>query len=91
MQVINISQQIDEANNLIEELKPVLKTFGSFDYEIICKGKDEPVFILQLSFFKYNVWTSIIVKTIERITNKMYYFSLETRDGQQKLILNIVF
>ena len=90
MQVINISQQIDEANNLISELKPVLNTFGTFDYQILCKGKEEPVFILQLSFLKYNLWTSTIVKTIEKLTNKVYYFTLQTKENETKITLNIV-
>ena len=90
MQVLNISHKIDEAENLIKELKPVLNTFGTYNYEIICKGKEEPVFIIQLSFLKYNVWTSAIVQTIERITKKMYYFTLETKEDQTKITLNIV-
>jgi len=90
MQVINISQQIDTAEKLISELKPVLNTFGSINYEIICKGKNEPVFILQLSFLKYNVWTSTIVNTIERLTNKVYYFTLETKENETKITLNII-
>jgi hypothetical protein len=90
MQVINVSQKIDEAQNLIQELKPVLKTFGSFDYEIILKGKEDPVFIIQISFLKFNVWTSIIIQVIERIIKRTYFFTLETKEDQTKITLNIV-
>jgi hypothetical protein len=90
MQVINISQQIDTANNLILELKPVLQTYGTFDYQILAKGKDLPTFVLQISFVKKNVWTSILIHTIQKITKKDYYFTLDTIEDQTKIALNII-
>jgi len=90
MQVLNISHKIDEANNLILDLKPVLQTYGTFDYQILAKGKDLPTFVLQISFVKKNVWTSVLVHTIHQITKKSYYFTLDTIEDQSKITLNIV-
>jgi len=90
MQVINISNKIDEANNLISELKPVLNTFGTFDYQILAKGKEIPTFVLQISFIKKNVWSSILLHTIQKITKKDYYFTLARIENQTIITLNIV-
>jgi hypothetical protein len=90
MQVINISQQIDTANNVIKDLKPILNTFGTFDYQILAKGKDIPAIILQISFVRKNVWSSILLHTIQKITKKDYYFTLDTIEDQTKITLNII-
>jgi hypothetical protein len=90
MQVVNISNKIDEANNLILELKPVLQTYGTFQYDILAKGKDTPTFILRISFVKKNTWTSVLVNIIQKITSKGFYFILDTIEGETKLTLNIV-
>jgi len=90
MQVINISQQIDTANNLILELKPVLQTFGTFDYQILAKGKETPIFVLQISFVRKNVWTSILLHTIQKLTKRDYYFTLATIENQTIITLNII-
>jgi hypothetical protein len=89
MQVLNITQKINEAANLIEVLKPVLKVFGNFEYQILMKGKENPQIILQLYFFNRNIWSSVIMQVITQMTKKNYFFTLETIDGQTKIALNI--
>jgi protein gp37 len=90
MQVINISQQIDTANNLILDLKPVLQTYGTFEYQILAKGKDLPTFILQIYPVSKNVWTSLLVNVVQKITAKGFYFSLHTIEKETKISLNII-
>jgi hypothetical protein len=90
MQVVNISHKIDEANNLILELKPVLQTYGTFQYDILGKGKDTPTFIIRISFVKTNTWTSVLVNIIQKITSKGFYFILDPIEGETKITLNIV-
>jgi hypothetical protein len=91
MQQINISQKINQAANLIEELKPVLKVYGNFEYQIIMKGKENPQIFLQLYFSNVNTWTSVIMGVITTITKKSYYFTLETiEENEQKISLNII-
>jgi hypothetical protein len=89
MQQINITQKINEAANLIEELKPVLKVFGSFEYQILMKGKENPHIVLQLYFLNTNTWTSVIMQVITQMTKKNYFFTLITIDEQTKIALNI--
>jgi hypothetical protein len=89
MQQINITQKINEAANLIEELKPVLKVFGSFEYQILMKGKENPQIILQLYFLNTNIWSSVIMQVITQMTKKNYFFTLITIDEQTKIALNI--
>jgi hypothetical protein len=90
MQVVNITQKINEAANLIEVLKPVLKVFGNFEYQILMKGKESPQIILQMYFIGVNTWTKVVLNCISNLaTNKEYYFTLETIDEQTKIALNI--
>jgi hypothetical protein len=89
MQQINITQKINEAANLIEELKPVLKVYGNFEYQILMKGKENPQIILQLYFLNTNTWTSVIMQVITQMTKKNYFFTLTTIDEQTKIALNI--
>ena len=89
MQQINITQKINEAANLIEELKPVLKVFGNFEYQILMKGKENPQIILQIYFLYVNIWTSTVMSVITKITKNGYFFTLTTIDGQTKIALNI--
>ena len=89
MQQINISQKINEAANLIENLKPVLKVYGNFEFQILMKGKENPQIILQLYFSNVNTWTSVIMGVITTITKKSYYFTLETIEEKTKIALNI--
>ncbi len=90
MQQINITQKINEAATLIENLKPVLKVFGNFEYEILLQGKENPQIILQLYFLNKNVWTKIILTVINNMaTKKEYYFTLENKEDQPKIALNI--
>jgi hypothetical protein len=89
MQLLNISQKINQAASLIEELKPVLKVYGNFEYQILMKGKENPQIILQLYFLNVNTWTSVIMKNIIHFTKNGYYFTLETIDEQTKIALNI--
>lgn len=89
MQVINISNKIDEAENLIKELKPVLEIYGTFEYEILLKGKEDPKIFLQMYFSKKNSWTSIIMQVIQKITKRNFFFTLENREDITKIALNI--
>lgn len=89
MQQINITQKINEAENLILELKPVLEIYANFEYEILLKGKDEPKIFLQMYFSKKNSWTSIIMQVIQKITKRNFYFTLENREETTKIALNI--
>ena len=89
MQQINITQKINEAANLIENLKPVLKVYGNFEFQILMKGKENPQIFLQLYFSNVNTWTSVIMGVITTITKKSYYFTLETIDENTKIALNI--
>ena len=89
MQQINITEKINKAANLIEELKPVLKVYGNFEFQILMKGKENPQIILQLYFSNVNTWTSVIMGVITTITKKSYYFTLETINEQTKIALNI--
>lgn len=91
MQQINITQKINEASTLIENLKPVLKVFGNFEYEILLKGKENPQIILQIYFINKNVWTKIILTCISNLaTKKEFYFTLENKEDQPKIALNII-
>ena len=90
MQVLNISQKIDEANNLILDLNKELHFYGTFDYQILAKGKDFPTFVLQVYPVKKNVWTSILVNEVKKTTKKEFYFSFDTVENEQKITLNIV-
>ena len=89
MQQINITQKINEAANLIENLKPVLNVYGNFEYQILMKGKENPQIFLQLYFSNVNTWTSVIMGVITTITKKSYYFTLETIEEKTKIALNI--
>jgi hypothetical protein len=89
MQQININQKINEAANLIEDLKPVLRVYANIEYNILLKGKENPQIILQLYFLSTNTWTSVIMKIITHFTKNGYYFTLETIDEQTKIALNI--
>jgi hypothetical protein len=89
MQQINITQKINQAANLIEELKPVLKVYGNFEYQILMKGKENQQIILQLYFLNVNSWTSVIMKVITHFTKNGYYFTLETINENTKIALNI--
>jgi hypothetical protein len=89
MQQINITEKINKAANLIEELKPVLKVYGNFEFQILMKGKENPQIFLQLYFSNVNTWTSVIMGVITTITKKSYYFTLETINEQTKIALNI--
>jgi hypothetical protein len=90
MQQINITQKITEAENLILDLKPVLEIYGTFEYEILLKGKEEPKIFLQMYFSKKNSWTSIVMQVIQKITKRNFFFTLETIEDQTKITLNIV-
>jgi protein gp37 len=90
MQVINISHKIDEAENLILDIKPVLQTYGTFEYQILAKGKDLPTFVLQIYPVSKNVWTSLLVNVVQKITAKGFYFSMTTIENEQKISLNII-
>ena len=91
MQQINITEKINQAANLIEDLKPVLKVYGNFEYQILMKGKENPQIFLQLYFSNVNTWTSVIMGVITTITKKSYYFTLETiEENEQKISLNII-
>ncbi len=89
MTQINIIQKITEAENLILDLKPVLKIYGTFEYEILLKGKEEPKIFLQMYFSKKNSWTSIVMQVIQKITKRNFFFTLETREDITKIALNI--
>ena len=90
MQQINITEKINQAANLIEQLKPVLKVYGNFEYQILMKGKENPQIFLQLYFSNVNTWTSVIMGVITTITKKSYYFfKLETIEENTKIALNI--
>jgi hypothetical protein len=89
MQQINITEKINQAANLIEDLKTVLKVFGNFEYQILMKGKENPQIILQLYFLNVNSWTSVIIGVITTITKRGYFFTLETIEEQTKIALNI--
>lgn len=90
MTQINITQKINEAANLIEVLKPVLKVFGNFEYQILLKGKESPQIILQMYFLSVNTWTKVILTCISNLaTKKEYYFTLETIEEKTKIALNI--
>ena len=89
MQQINITQKINEAANLIDNLKPVLKVYGNFEFQILMKGKENPQIFLQLYFSNVNTWTSVIMGVITTITKKSYYFTLETIEEKTKIALNI--
>jgi hypothetical protein len=89
MQQINITQKINEAANLIDNLKPVLKVYGNFEFQILMKGKENPQIFLHLYFSNVNTWTSVIMGVITTITKKSYYFTLETIEEKTKIALNI--
>lgn len=90
LQQINITQKINEATNLIENLKPVLKVFGNFEYQILMKGKESPQIILQMYFIGINTWTKVVINCISNLaTKKEYYFTLETIEEKTKIALNI--
>jgi hypothetical protein len=89
MQQINITHKITEAENLILELKPLLEIYGTFEYEILLKGKEEPKIFLQMYFSKKNSWTSIIMSVIQKITKRNFFFTLENREETTKIALNI--
>lgn len=90
MQQINITQKINEAATLIENLKPVLKVFANFEYQILMKGKESPQIILQMYFLNTNTWTKVILTCISNLaTKKEYYFTLETIEEKTKIALNI--
>jgi hypothetical protein len=89
MSQINITQKINEAANLIDNLKPVLKVYGNFEFQILMKGKENPQIFLQLYFSNVNTWTSVIMGVITTITKKYYYFTLETIEEKTQIALNI--
>ena len=89
MQQINITQKINEAAILIQDLKPVLRVYANIEYNILLKGKENPQIILQLYFLSTNTWTSVIMKIITHFTKNGYYFTLETIDEKTKIALNI--
>jgi hypothetical protein len=91
MQQINITQKISEAATLIDNLKPILKVFGNFEYQILLKGKDDPQIILQIYFINKNVWTSTVLMCVKNMaTKKEFYFTLETIEENNKIALNII-
>lgn len=89
-QQINITQKINEAENLILELKPVLEIYANFEYQILLKGKDEPQIFLQMYFSRINTWTSIIMQVIQKITKRNFYFTLINIENETKIALNII-
>lgn len=90
MTQINITQKIETAEKLIQDLKPILKLYGSFEFEILMKGKEIPVFLVKINFTRLNQWSSVIIQIIQKITNKYYYFSTENINNQPKIALNII-
>jgi hypothetical protein len=87
-----INDRIDEANNLIKDLREPLAKFGTFDYNVLMKGKENPVVILEMSFARdTNVISKPILKTVESITKKDYFNSFKKTDRDiLKLTINIV-
>jgi hypothetical protein len=90
MSQINISQKIDQAEKLIQDLKPILKLYGSFDFDILMITKETTTFLVQINFKRTNQWTSVIIQIIQKITNKYFYFNLENKDDNTKISLNII-
>lgn len=87
-----INNKIDEANNLIKDLREPLAKFGTFDYNVLMKGKENPVVLLEIAFARdTNVISKPILKTVESITKKDYFNSLKKTDRDiLKLTINIV-
>ena len=91
MTQINITEKINEASILIEDLKPVLRIYANIEYNILLKGKENPQIILQLYFLSINTWTKLILTIINNMINKKeYYFTLETIEENTKIALNII-
>jgi len=87
-----INNKIDEANNLIKDLREPLAKFGTFDYNVLMKGKENPVVLLEIAFARdTNVISKPILKTVENITKKDYFNRFKKTDRDiLKLTINIV-
>jgi hypothetical protein len=87
-----INDRIDEANNLIKDLREPLAKFGTFDYNVLMKGKENPVVILEIAFARdTNVISKPILKTVESITSKNYFNSFKKNEKDiLQLTINIV-
>jgi hypothetical protein len=90
MAQINIIRKITEAEDLIQVLKPILEIYGNFEFEILLKGKENPKVFLQMYYSKKNSWTSIVIKVIQKIINNNFFFTLENKEDNTKIALNII-
>jgi len=97
MTTINkINADIDAANDLIKSLKPELEKFGTFEYNVLIKGKETPIIILEISFLKLttNVFCKLIIETIMLNTNNDYFVGIKNFDvngyKETKQTINII-
>ncbi len=97
MTIINkISADIDAAENLIKVLKPELEKFGTFEYNVLSKGKETPVIILEISFLRLttNVVSKQILNIVNLNTTNDYFLSIKNIDvngyKETKQTINII-
>jgi hypothetical protein len=97
MTTINkISADIDAANDLTKALNPELEKFGTFEYNVLTKGKETPIIVLEISFAKLttNVFCKLIIETIMLNTNNDYFVGIKNFDvngyKETKQTINII-
>jgi hypothetical protein len=97
MTTINkISADIDAANDLIKTLNTELSKFGTFEYNVLTKGKETPIIILEISFARLttNVFSKNIIETIILNTTKDYFVGIKNFDvngyKETKQTINII-
>lgn len=87
-----ISADIDAAQDLIAVLKPELEKFGVFDFNVITKGKENPVVMLEISYSRKttNVLSRAVLNTINMNTSKTYFVGFKHEILELLLTINIL-
>lgn len=87
-----ISADIDAAQDLVSVLKPELEKFGVFDFNIITKGKENPVVMLEISYSRKttNVLSKSILNAINLNTSKDYFVGFKHENLEFLQTINIL-
>lgn len=87
-----ISADIDAAQDLIAVLKPELEKFGVFDFNIITKGKENPVVMLEISYSRKttNVLSKSILNAINLNTSNDYFVGFKHVNFEFLQTINIL-